>query len=95
MLFIFTIKNNFYIKVITNSACAGPGTVHTTSQITSRMICALGNGRGACSGDSGGPLVSSGTGDGVTPGSNYELIGIASWGNGCADINNEPGIFAR
>ena len=34
---------------------------------------------------SGGPLVTSGDGDGVTPGQNYELIGVVSWGYGCAN----------
>ena len=33
-------------------------------------------------GDSGGPLVTSGSGNGVTPGQNYELIGVTSWGKG-------------
>ena len=33
-----------------------------------------GGDKDACQGDSGGPLVSSGGGDGVTPGQNYELM---------------------
>ena len=31
-------------------------------------------GKDACQGDSGGPLVAT-TGDGVTPGQNYEIVG--------------------
>lgn len=82
---------------MTNSDCAGTRTNSSTqfySKITPRMLCAgvNGGGKDACQGDSGGPLVSSGDGDGVTPGSNYELIGVVSWGDGCGDY---PGVYAR
>ena len=32
----------------------------------------------------GAPLVSSKSGDGVTPGQNYDLTGVVSWGKSCA-----------
>ena len=85
----------FSIKVLTNSACAGSATAYSAGQITARMVCAgvNGGGKDACQGDSGGPLVSS-AGNGVSPGSNYELIGVVSWGYGCADAN-APGVYSR
>ena len=45
-------------------------------------------------GDSGGPLVCSKSGDGVTPGQNYDLIGVVSWGKSCA-LPKYPGVYAR
>ena len=44
----------------------------------------------ACQGDSGGPLVSKGTG--VDTG--YSLIGVVSWGSGCASPNYY-GVYAK
>merc|ERR1719481_1586008 len=65
------------VKVISNSDCENKYS-YPSSWITSQMLCAnvAGGGKDACQGDSGGPLVSSGSGNGVTPGQNYELIGV-------------------
>jgi len=56
--------------------------------ILDSMICASGAGKDACQGDSGGPLVT------AEPNSYYSLIGVVSWGNGCASPNF-PGVYSR
>ncbi|XP_064100784.1 transmembrane protease serine 9-like [Macrobrachium nipponense] len=79
------ILNEVDVPVITNEAC----NASYDGAITSNMICAgyPSGGKDACQGDSGGPLV-------VEDNGRWVLVGITSWGNGCARPNY-PGVYAR
>jgi secreted trypsin-like serine protease len=49
------------------------------------MLCAREENADACQGDSGGPLYDK---------TNNVLVGVVSWGNGCA-LKEYPGVYSR
>ncbi|KAL4921337.1 trypsin-like cysteine/serine peptidase domain-containing protein [Aspergillus aurantiobrunneus] len=68
------------VPIVSKQQCASA--YQGFNEITDSMFCAGEEGKDACQGDSGGPLVS----DNV-------LIGITSWGNGCAR-EGFPGVYS-
>lgn len=69
------------VNIVDRGQCSS-NTYGYGNEIKSTMLCASGVGKDACQGDSGGPLVSGG-----------KLVGVVSWGYGCA-YPNYPGVYS-
>ena len=71
------------VPIITNEICN-----QNVTGIYSSMVCAGGDANNACLGDSGGPMFTFNDNERPT------LVGVVSWGIGCAQANL-PGVYAR
>lgn len=87
------------IRLITHARCAAAGAKYRAG-VDGTVLCAMSDGRDTCTGDSGGPMVLqpriSVTHGGSTHWQPAEprLIGIVSWGEGCAQTG-KPGVYTR
>ncbi|KAK4882899.1 hypothetical protein RN001_006218 [Aquatica leii] len=80
-----SIVQEVQVPILTLQQCRAMK--YRASRITTYMLCAGKGSMDSCQGDSGGPLV-------VQVGEKYEIVGIVSWGVGCARPGY-PGVYTR
>ncbi|KAH8419425.1 hypothetical protein KR222_011479, partial [Zaprionus bogoriensis] len=68
------------VQIVQQKSCIA---VYNSRKITEVALCAYADDKDACRGDSGGPLVYKRT-----------LVGLVSWGKGCAR-RNHPGVYSN
>ncbi|KAM5340302.1 LOW QUALITY PROTEIN: transmembrane protease serine 11B-like [Glossophaga mutica] len=82
------ILQEVFVNIIDNKVCNAPHVLFNL--VTDKMLCAgyMSGKADACQKDSGGPL--------AYPDSRkiWYLVGIVSWGDGCAK-KNKPGVYTR
>jgi len=78
--------NYVSVPIVARTTC---NTNYGSGSIDNGMICAAdaNGGKDSCQGDSGGPLV-------TVSGSTGTLVGVVSWGSGCAR-KGKPGVYTR
>ncbi|KAM8869740.1 serine protease hepsin isoform 2-T2 [Spinachia spinachia] len=79
------------VPIISDAVCNAPD--YYDNRITTSMFCAgyEKGGSDACQGDSGGPFMAE---DCLSKTKRYRLLGVVSWGIGCA-MAKKPGVYTR
>ncbi|KAM5282533.1 transmembrane protease serine 11B-like [Hipposideros larvatus] len=82
------ILQQAFVKIIDNKVCNAPYAL--SGWVTENMLCAgfMSGEADACQNDSGGPLAYADSRN------TWHLVGIVSWGDGCAK-KNKPGVYTR
>lgn len=84
-----TLKEIPSVPLLDDSVCTSTNS-YGTAFFVANMLCAgfVAGGTGTCQGDSGGPLTV------PADGGQRRIVGVVSWGDGCAKPN-KPTVYAR